>query len=60
MKKFALSLAVVFGVALVSCGGEKKAADSETVAVDSVEVVDTTVVDSAAADTVAPAVDSVK
>lgn len=35
MKKLALSLAVLFSVALVSCGGNKsEAADSETVAVE--------------------------
>ena len=37
MKKLALSLAVLFSVALVSCGGNKaEAADSETVAVEEV------------------------
>ena len=35
MKKLALSLAVLFSVALVSCGGNKsEAVDSETVAVE--------------------------
>ena len=36
MKKMILAVAVLFSVAMVSCGGEKKAADSETVAAESV------------------------
>lgn len=34
MKKVILAVAVLFSVALVSCGGEKKAADSESVQVE--------------------------
>lgn len=53
MKKVVLSLAVLFSVAMVSCGGKKaaEAVDSETIAVveEAVEVV----VDSAAADSAA-------
>ena len=62
MKKLVYSLAVLFSVALVSCGGNKsEATDSaaDTVAVE--EVATEVVVDSAAADTAAaPAADSVK
>ena len=48
MKKLVYSLAVLFAVSLVSCGGAKEAAnDSESVAAES------TVVETAAAETVA-------
>lgn len=53
MKKIVLSLAVLFSVALASCGGAKtEAADTDTVAADTTEVVaDTTpAVDSNAVD----------
>ena len=58
MKKLALSLAVLFSVAMVSCGNSAKEADTTvdtTVAVEEVVEADTTVdtaaVDTAAADT---------
>lgn len=60
MKKVVLSLAVLFSVALVSCGGNKEAAqDSDTMVMEEalVEVSDSVVGDSVVADTVA-AVDS--
>lgn len=62
MKKIALSLAVLFSVALVACGNkETKAADSDSVVMDSaVEMVDTAAADTVAADTAAPAADTVK
>lgn len=49
MKKLALSLAVLFSVALVSCGGAKtEAVDSESVAEETAVVVEESVsVDSA-------------
>lgn len=51
MKKVIYSLAVLFSVALVSCGGNKaaEATDSETIATESIEaqVVDTTMTDTA-------------
>lgn len=41
MKKFALSLAVLFSVAMVSCGGAKtETADTDTMALDTMEVVE--------------------
>lgn len=55
MKKLVLLLAVVFSVSLFSCGGSDKAAEAtDSVAADTVEVVETAVevVDSAAADSV--------
>ena len=62
MKKVILSLAVLFSVAMVSCGGNKKAeaaVDSESIlAVEAAgveEVVDTTVNDSTLAETVVAA-----
>lgn len=52
MKKLALSLAVLFSVALVSCGGAKEeCTDSCCDSAAVVEVVDTTVVDTNAVDT---------
>ncbi|MDE5790504.1 MAG: entericidin [Muribaculaceae bacterium] len=62
MKKLVYSLAVLFSVALVSCGGNKAAeADSanDTANVEVTEVTET-VVDSAVADSAAPVADSVK
>lgn len=55
MKKLFLSLAVVFSVAMVSCGGnkEKEEADTTPVEVAEVAVVEATV------DTAAPAGDSI-
>ncbi|MBQ5697240.1 MAG: hypothetical protein IIV50_02540 [Muribaculaceae bacterium] len=56
MKKLALSLAVLFRVAMVSCGNAEKAADSccdTTVVEETVEVVDTNAVDTNAVDTAA-------
>ncbi|MDE7381971.1 MAG: hypothetical protein K2N03_07600 [Muribaculaceae bacterium] len=56
MKKVILAVAVLFSVAMVSCGGEKKAADSESIQVEeSVNVEETIqeeapVVDSPVAD----------
>ncbi len=59
MKKVILSLAVLFSVAMVSCGGNKAAeaaVDSEPVEVAVVEeVVDTTLNDSTVAETVVAA-----
>lgn len=55
MKKVVLSLAVLFSVALVSCGGNKeKAQDSDSIIAEEalVEVSDSTVGDSVVADTV--------
>lgn len=44
MKKLALSLAVLFSVALVSCGNKQaEATDSDTMAMDTVAVVEETV-----------------
>ncbi len=70
MKKLVFSLAVLFSVAMVSCGGNKTtdaAADSDTMVVveETVEVVadsnDTTVAAEAAVEAVeAPAADSAK
>lgn len=60
MKKVVLTLAVLFSVAMVSCGGNKNAAnDSDSVIAEEavVEVTDSTVGDSVVADTVV-AVDS--
>lgn len=59
MKKLALSLAVLFSVAMVSCGNSEKAADTccaDSTCTETAEVVDTnapadTTVDTAAADT---------
>ena len=53
MKKVVLSLAVLFSVAMVSCGGNKNAAaaDSDSVVVEEV-VAEEVVVDSQAADSV--------
>lgn len=56
MKKLVLLLAVVFSVSLFSCGGSDKAAEAtDSVAADTVEVVEAAVVveDSVAADSVA-------
>ncbi|MDE6144299.1 MAG: hypothetical protein K2F94_09530, partial [Muribaculaceae bacterium] len=61
MKKVVLSLAVLFSVAMVSCGGNKNAevADSDSVVVEEVAVeevaVDSVAADSAAVDTVVAA-----
>ena len=58
MKKVVLSLAVLFSVAMVSCGGNK-AAEADTAAPAEVEVAE---VEAVVADTVAPdsvAVDTV-
>ncbi len=60
MKKVVLSLAVLFSVALVSCGGNKEAAqDSDSIIAEEalVEVSDSVEGDSVVADTVV-AVDS--
>ncbi len=52
MKKFALALAVVFSVALVSCGNKNaEAVDSDTIVEAAVEEVVTTDTDSNAVDT---------
>ena len=62
MKKVILSLAVLFCVAMVSCGGNKAAEQADSAAVEvaaeAVEVVDTVNAgtDSAAVDTVVAAV----
>lgn len=54
MKKFALALAVVFSVALVSCGNKNaEAVDSDTVVVEEVTEVVATDSDSNAVDTTA-------
>lgn len=55
MKKVVLSLAVLFSMAMVSCGGNKEAqaVDSDTVAVE--EVVEVVEDSNAAGDTVAVA-----
>ena len=50
MKKLFLSLAVLFSVAMVSCGGEKKAEQAEEAPVQEEVVADVAVVN----DTVAP------
>jgi uncharacterized protein YcfL len=56
MKKLVYTLAVLFSVALVSCGGKKaEAVDSDTV----VAAVEEVVVDSAADTTAAAAVEAV-
>ncbi len=61
MKKVVLSLAVLFSVAMVSCGGNKNAevADSDSVVIVETEevavAVDSVAADSAAADTVVAA-----
>ena len=62
MKKLVYSLAVLFSVALVSCGGNKAAEADSANDTANVEVVDeTVVVDSVAGDSAAaPAADSVK
>lgn len=61
MKKLVLSLAVLFSVALVSCGNKEAAAtDSDTMVEETAVVAeDSTAVDSTVAE-VAPATDSVK
>lgn len=58
MKKVILAVAVLFSVAMVSCGGDKKAAD--TAAVDSpvVEESVSVVEESAVVEEVAPAAES--
>lgn len=55
MKKVALSLAVLFSVALVSCGGNKaaEAADSDSVEVVAAEVEEVVVDSPVAGDSVA-------
>lgn len=67
MKKIALSLAVLFSVALVSCGNSnKEAADSDTIVADTAVVVaeevaatdSTETVAVAAAEEVAPAAET--
>ena len=66
MKKVVLSLAVLFSMAMVSCGGNKaaEAQDSDSVVAGEETVVEEGAVDSAAADAAdsaaAPAADSVK
>lgn len=56
MKKIVLALAVVFSVALVSCGNKNaEAVDSDTVAVVVEEVAADTVGDTVVADTVVAA-----
>lgn len=58
MKKVVLSLAVLFSVAMVSCGGNKQAeaVDSDTIVVEEAEVVvDSAANDSVVADTVVAA-----
>ncbi len=69
MKKLVFSLAVLFSVAMVSCGGKKAAetADSDTIVVEEVAVAetvdtanDTTVAVEAAEVVEAPAADSAK
>lgn len=51
MKKIVLALAVVFSVALVSCGSKQaEAVDSDTVVVEEVAVDEDTAVDSATGD----------
>lgn len=61
MKKLALSLAVLFSVALVSCGNTEKAVDTccaDTTCTEEVVVEDTNApADTAAVDTAAPAVE---
>ena len=55
MKKLVLSLAVLFGVAMVSCGGDKKDANNESGTDITLTETETVVEDSAApADTTAP------
>ncbi|MDE5887503.1 MAG: hypothetical protein K2J48_03600 [Muribaculaceae bacterium] len=66
MKKVVLSLAVLFSMAMVSCGGNKaaEAQDSDSVVAVEETVVEEVAVDSAAApaadSAAAPAADSVK
>ncbi len=64
MKKLVLFLAVAFSVSLFSCGGSDKKAEADTVATDTVAVVEETVaevVDSAACcDSCAATCDSCK
>lgn len=65
MKKVVLSLAVLFSVAMVSCGGKKaaEAVDSESIAVAEVVeevVVDTNAVDSTVDTTVVVAAEAVE
>lgn len=63
MKKVVLSLAVLFTVALVSCSGNKEAAtDSDSMAMDSMETVDSpeATVDSPVVDSPAVEADSAK
>ncbi|MDE6696067.1 MAG: hypothetical protein K2K25_04240 [Muribaculaceae bacterium] len=57
MKKIVLALAVVFSVALVSCGNKNAEAEDTAVAVEAVEEVveDTVAPDSVVADTVVAA-----
>lgn len=62
MKKLVFLLAVAFSVSMFSCGGSEKAAEAtdtvDTTAVAVEEVQETVAVDSVAADTVAPAVET--
>lgn len=65
MKKVILSLAVIFSVAMVSCGGKKAAEQADTTPVEveaaAAEIVDTVNAgtDSAAVDTVVVAAETV-
>ncbi|MDE5975732.1 MAG: hypothetical protein K2G69_04205 [Muribaculaceae bacterium] len=56
MKKVVLSLAVLFSMAMVSCGGNK-AAEADSAAADSVEVTEVAV-EEVTVDSAAPAADS--
>ncbi|MBD5309184.1 MAG: hypothetical protein HDS10_01985 [Bacteroides sp.] len=55
MKKVVLSLAVLFSMAMVSCGGNKAAEAQDS---DSVVAVEETVVEEVAVDSAAPVADS--
>lgn len=59
MKKLVFFAAVALSMSVFSCGSGEKAADQDSVAADTVavveEVVDTVAADTVAADTVAPA-----
>jgi len=58
MKKIVLSLAVIASVALVACNKGNAAAESETVAAETTEVMDTANAEAPAADTNAPVAES--
>lgn len=60
MKKLVYSLAVLFSIAMVSCGGNKAAETADTVAADSVEVTEVAEVAADSNETVAAVAETVE